>query len=562
MKKIVSVFCVLTMLLSVLCVGGVTFASAATMIIPEFNGKVIDGEATITRYIGSSTEVTIPATYNGYPVTTIDIKAFSSTKVQSITIPSNVTTIHAGAFMDALELETLMVSEENAYYHMDGNCLIETKTKTLHTGLENAVIPTDGSVTTIGDYAFYNADWMTSISIPNGMTSIGDYAFAYCVRLADVVIPNSVVTIGTMAFSECWRLANVFIPNSVTTIGGGVFTNCGNAQITVASDNANYHVAGKCLIETKTNTLNTGFVDSEIPTDGSVTSIGDYAFYGCNMITIRIPNGVTSIGNDAFSGCASLASIQLPDSVETIGNHAFYGCEKLTEVIVPDGVTTIGEYAFFYCRNLTSIMIPKSVTSIGRYVLGTFVVVPVGAVVGNSQTASIDVYYRGSEAEWEAIAIAEPNSALNTATIYYNCRIVSYHANGGEGAPEPQIKIPGTPLTLSSTVPTREGYTFLGWSTSANATTATYQPGDQFKNNVDTTLYAVWESTATEPETPVLGDLSGDGNIDMRDAFALYVSVSGGAPLTEAQQAAADMNGDGMFDMRDAFALYIIASGG
>ncbi len=60
----------------------------------------------------------------------------------------------------------------------------------------------------------------------------------------------------------------------------------------------------------------------------------------------------------------------------------------------------------------------------------------------------------------------------------------------------------------------------------------------------------------------LLGDLNGDNQVDMRDAFALYISVSGGAPLTDAQKLAADMNGDGAFDMRDAFALYKIASGG
>ncbi len=70
---------------------------------------------------------------------------------------------------------------------------------------------------------------------------------------------------------------------------------------------------------------------------------------------------------------------------------------------------------------------------------------------------------------------------------------VSFNANGGSGAPSPQFKIPGTPLTLSATKPTRSGYAFLGWATSASATTPQYQPNDQFKNNTHTTLYAVWQ---------------------------------------------------------------------
>lgn len=58
-----------------------------------------------------------------------------------------------------------------------------------------------------------------------------------------------------------------------------------------------------------------------------------------------------------------------------------------------------------------------------------------------------------------------------------------------------------------------------------------------------------------------LGDLNGDGELDMRDAFALYATASGDAELTPEQEAVADMNDDGEIDMRDAFSLYQIASG-
>ncbi len=63
-------------------------------------------------------------------------------------------------------------------------------------------------------------------------------------------------------------------------------------------------------------------------------------------------------------------------------------------------------------------------------------------------------------------------------------------------------------------------------------------------------------------EDVLLGDINDNSTVNMRDAFALYVSVSGGAGLTEAQKLVADMNGDGVYNMRDAFALYKIASGG
>ena len=70
---------------------------------------------------------------------------------------------------------------------------------------------------------------------------------------------------------------------------------------------------------------------------------------------------------------------------------------------------------------------------------------------------------------------------------------VSYNANGGSGAPASQTKTYNVALTLSSTAPTRTGYTFLGWSTSSSATTATYSAGGSYTTNASATLYAVWQ---------------------------------------------------------------------
>ncbi len=71
---------------------------------------------------------------------------------------------------------------------------------------------------------------------------------------------------------------------------------------------------------------------------------------------------------------------------------------------------------------------------------------------------------------------------------------ISYNANGGSGAPSAQKKDYDKTATLSSTIPTRSGYVFEGWATSSTATIATYQPGDIYSTEADTTLYAVWHS--------------------------------------------------------------------
>ncbi len=78
---------------------------------------------------------------------------------------------------------------------------------------------------------------------------------------------------------------------------------------------------------------------------------------------------------------------------------------------------------------------------------------------------------------------------------------IKYNANGGTNAPKNQTKIYGKPLTLSSTKPIRSGYTFLGWNTNSNAASATYSAGDNYTNNADATLYAVWGKNHTHSYT-------------------------------------------------------------
>ncbi len=100
---------------------------------------------------------------------------------------------------------------------------------------------------------------------------------------------------------------------------------------------------------------------------------------------------------------------------------------------------------------------------------------------------------------------------------------VSYNANGGTGAPASQIKTHGVNLTLSTTKPTRDGYSFLGWSASPSATSAAYTAGGTYSANADLTLYAVWK----QDTSPVLiGDTNGDGILTAIDAVILVRHIA------------------------------------
>ena len=160
-------------------------------------------------------------------------------------------------------------------------------------------------VTNVGEGAFAFFEGATSIKISNSVTSIGKGAFQDCSGLTSIEIPNSVTSIGDYAFYGCSGLTSIEIPNSVTSIGTGAFGGCsGLTSIVVATNNPVYDSREDCnaIVETATNTLIAGCKDTFIP--NSVTSIGDYAFYGCSGLTsIEIPNSVTSIGRGAFDNC-------------------------------------------------------------------------------------------------------------------------------------------------------------------------------------------------------------------------------------------------------------------
>lgn len=280
-----------------------------------------------------------------------------------------------------------------------------------------------------------NCDSIKNVIIENGVTSVGDNAFIFCRSLTSITIPNSVTSIGDNAFSDCSSLTNITIPNSITSIGDDTFFSCISlTNIFVDANNQYYSSENGILFNKDKSTLikyALGKNDIEYAIPTSVTNICHSAFYGCmNLTSVTIPNSVISIGSDAFSNCIGLTSIIIPGSVTSICDHTFYNCSNLKNITIPDSITSIGDRAFASCRSLTSITIPNSVTSIGKWAFSdcsslTSIAIPnsvtsIGEVAFGLCKNLKDVYYSGSEEQWNNISIGDGNEYLTDATIYYN----------------------------------------------------------------------------------------------------------------------------------------------
>ncbi len=470
-------------------------------------------------------------------VTSIGPRAFNKcTGLITLTINSPVMSMGEYAFADCNQLTSLSLCNDLQTIgdHAFEKC---TSLKTVNlpknltsigtyafgtcSKLNPITIP--GKVTEIGDYAFYNCDGLNSATIEEGVQSTGVHMFYGCDNLATVKLPESLTTIGAHSFGNCYVLNHVKIPDKVTSIGEGAFVFCGTlSDLTL----------GSSLTEIGKEAFSECSALTTLTLPSSLKKIDEGAFCECNGFhTFTLPEGVEIIGKRAFASCENLTSITLPDSVTEIGQEAFEHCKALESITIPKKVKTIEPDTFYYCFDLKYITLPAGLTSFkeslqtcaagqidedfkrdenGYPILnpdGTYIpiYIPNGAI-----------YYNSNKTDADQLLANSTNTYLKYRNFLCLCH-VTFDANGGvlnDSAEVPVYeteKIIGTKANKLTAIndPTRPGYKFTGWYTTADGKPEDSKfDVDKTEITKDITLYAGWKF---DPNAPVCRPLTVTG---------------------------------------------------
>ena len=213
-------------------------------------------------------------------------------------------------------------------------------------------------VTRIGEIAFIGKP-ITAVHFPSSVTEIYDGAFHGCTELTEITLPSSVTHLGSQAFQACTGLTTATLQCRVTELPHMIFEGC------------------------------TSLTAVTLPS--TLTQIRISAFGNCTALKeITLPASLGIIGPSAFQRCTSLTNVTLPSKLSILDDTAFEGCTGLTEMVLPNNLNRIGANAFSGCSGITAITVPAGVK---QAELSAF----------ERMEGLTDIYFRGSEAEWNAI---------------------------------------------------------------------------------------------------------------------------------------------------------------
>lgn len=324
----------------------------------EYNGfiyGITDTEATIIEYIGNDSNVIIPDTIDGLPVTEIFDRAFWFNKnLKTVTLSENLKSIGESAFEGCSALteipefpKTLKKIGASAF----SSC---TSAK------GEAVIP--NGICSIPADCFYKCP-ITELQLSENLKEIGEYAF-YGNELTELTLPDALESIGAFCFSEFIQKIHIGAAlKDLTNLE--LEYNKALIEITVSPESNTFSAEDGILYNKDKSELIIYPClkeDESIMIKDSVTAISDYAFSGAyNLKQVSFGKGIEKIGAEAFADCCSIEYIYLPNTIKEVGYSAFYNCKNLKKAEFGEGFTVPElRNVFYMCKGLETVIIPDS----------------------------------------------------------------------------------------------------------------------------------------------------------------------------------------------------------
>lgn len=364
-----------------------------------------------------------------------------------------------------------------------------------------------------------HVDRITQVVFPEGITGIGAYTFQDCSNLTKVDIPETVRCIGSNAFSSCYSLTRVHLPEKLDHLGGYAFDYCMSLE------------------------------QINLPTN--LKRIPAALFQGCSALSqITLPGTLVSIGDDAFAGC-SIEQLHLPEGLKTIGNGAL-ASTRLTALTLPEGLTELRDYALVNCY-MEELTIPSSVTKLGC-----------GFVSGNEISS---LYFLGNAPEFDEYALdyLEVTAYYPAGNPTWTAEVRKNYGGTVTWVPEgnPGVTLSGTVSATGAVTLTLEETQITLTAESGSYAFPNLQPGTytltvSAANHVTRTYSVTVGSTdlTLDVKLHLIGDIDGNGKVNIGDVAKLYAHVKGTASLTDYALVCADISGNGKINVGDTASLY------
>ena len=465
---------VFALLISGAIVAGVKYYQSESILKYD---PIESGYSIVAGKFYKSATVELPHTVNEKPLTVISAGAFKNNKtVETVIIPSSVTTIEAEAFSGCTNLKTIVFKSKT-----------RSEIITLSVSPMSGSIKTESGVISIGDRAFYGCENLSAMDL-SSIRSIGENAFDGCKALAELTLSDQLTTVKAGAFSGCASLKTVYLPATVEYLGRAAFSGCVGLESVVfeerdggigtfdiawregMSDHTKVDIGFKLTLDYGKSTGSIGAKTVAVIRDGNfsmpVPVRAGYTFVGW----------FTAVTDGEQLTDAEGKSLKKYDKDEAIILYAVFEANANKVSFDANGGTGSMPEQTIYTDEIAKL-VANTFAKAGYTFVG-WATAPDGKKVYNdTQSVEMGMESFTLYAVWEA--------KINT---------IHFDANGGSGEAFSQDIATDETRVLTKNTYTKNGYTFIGWATTPSGAIA-YADQESYTMGTDAsyTLYAVWK---------------------------------------------------------------------